>query len=276
MTAVAPVVVWVPGMPTVRLVARATAEAALRGAALRVVSSSVAPDQWPAWRAAAGHLGVTASWEVLPSPPPSPPRARGMPYPLLLEAIRPVLVVTAPEALRGEQARALLPHVDLYVVADDHRDNRSLLREPAVVVGVPESSDGVALLAVAAHEADLRHRHLIIVHAKHEDVATGSHVAEHRWLTAAASPEGSSRTPSSARVVTTRRPVVAALRDHVDTEDVLVLGVHRPGDPGPESLDASLFEDPPCDLLLTSAGLDPGAPSLADDSRPGTLSVVPH
>ena len=241
------VLAWAPAAATVRLVARATAEAALRDGVLHVVSTARAPVQWPSWQAAAANLEVAASWTMVPR------AGRDLPWPrsVLPQTASSALVVTEAATLRGQYGLHLPEHTDLYVVAEDHPEGRSLLREPAVVVGVPATTADAHLLAVAGEEAVRRRRHLIIVHARRPGVTRQMHDRERRWLRLATQ---STQGPTSwaPRVVTTRGPVTSALRNHVDTGDVLVLGVARAGNAeSGDRLSRSLLEDPPCDLLLT-------------------------
>lgn len=246
------VVAWLPADPSVRVMARATAESALRGADLRLLSPAPPPRQWSAWRAAAESLGVKGRWHVVTLGP----------HEEVLDALRAeaacaALVVTDATSLNAAARSQLAQGVDVYVVASARAGTGTRLREPAVVVGVPDSPDSAHLLSTARHEAMLRLRHLIILHAQSRAVDMSGHLLERRWLDAERfDPTGSSRPPS--RVVVTRRPVTNALRDHVEPEDVLVVGVHAPRWDQPLSLDTSLLETPPCDLLLTRTA---GAPS---------------
>ena len=249
------VVAWVSAHPSVRVMARATAEAAERAAELRVLSAGPPPPQWPSWCAAANDLGVTASWTVVAGAS----RCQGVPRSLLSEVAPACLVVTAAESLRGGSgpsvaASALARLTDVYVVAGGERTGRSPTRAPAVVVGVPDVPDQGHLLAVAAREAELRHRNLVILHARSQSLAGLDHTLEHRWLDAVAVAEVPTTSPVPPRVVVTRRSVVDALRDHVDTEDVLVVGVHAPDRAKGDHL-TPLLAAPPCDLLLTSTAV---------------------
>ena len=79
-------------------------------------------------------------------------------------------------------------------------------------------------------------------------------------------PSAAGTTPRNSlapRVVVTLRPVVDALRDHVDREDVLVLGVRQGCDPEEDPVVGALLAAPPCDLLLTSR-----PPELPAGDRP--------
>jgi hypothetical protein len=140
---------------------------------------------------------------------------------------------------------------DVYVVAATTREGGQAMHEPSVVVGVTGRPESEHLLAVATEEARVRNRHLVVVHAVGRSAlpddpmgsawvasATGA-LAQGSW--------GSWRVPT--RFVYAQRPVSAALTDHVEAEDVLVVGVH-PDQPG-GSLDEGIFRAPPCDLLLT-------------------------
>lgn len=255
------VVAWVPTDPSVRVMARATAEAAARGAHLHVVSPAPPVPQWSSWRAAAQSLGVTARWTVVADEPQS----GGMPASLLAETARACLVVTDAGSLRcGTRASpdcwSLTRQADVYVVAGGDGGVRSRTRDPAVVVGVPDVPDAGDLLAVARREAELRHRPLILVHAQPAALAGREHSLEHRWLGMLAVAGPPTAPPVGTRVVVTRRSVLEALRDHVDSEDVLVLGVHAPDRASEDRLDA-LLEAPPCDLLLTCTALSVDADS---------------
>lgn len=247
------VVAWVPTDPSVRVMARATAEAAARGAHLHVVSPAPPMPQWSSWRAAAQSLGVTARWIVVADEPHS----EGMPASLLAETVRACLVVTDAGSLRNGASPAcwsLARQADVYVVAGGDAVVHARTRDPAVVVGVPNVPDAGDLLAVARREAELRHRQLILVHAQPAALAVRDHRMEHRWLGTLATAGPPTATPVGTRIVVTRRSVVEALRDHVDSEDVLVVGVHAPDQASEDRLDA-LLEAPPCDLLLTRTAL---------------------
>lgn len=252
------VVAWLRAEPSVRVMARATAESAVRGAELRLLSPSAPPPQWSSWRSAAASLGVTARWNVV-----ADRLHDGMPYALPAEAARAALVVTDTTSLGAAARSQLAQLVDVYVLATPHAQRRAQLREPAVVVGVPDRPDSADLVSAAGREAELRNRHLIVLHAQSRAVDVPGHVMERRWLTALPSDKTGAPHPSS-RVVLTHRPVTDALRDHVDVDDVLVVGVHPPGAVRLDSLDAALLEAPPCDLLLTrAAGAPAGDPAPA-------------
>ncbi len=245
------VVAWVPVDPSVRVMARATAEAAERGAGLRVLSHAPRPPQWSSWCAAARNLGVSATWTVVSD------RGHdgGLPVALLAELAQADLIVTDAEALRGgrgasQVASTLARHADVYVVANGEGSSRARTRPPEVVVGVPDVPDHGHLLVVASREAEHRHRNLVLVHAQDSSVAGRDHHLEHRWLEALPLVRQPASKPVPARVVLTRRTVLAALRDHVDSEDVLVVGVHPPRHGQQDHL-LPLLEAPPCDLLLT-------------------------
>ena len=271
------VVAWVPTEPSVRVMARATAESADRAANLRVLSPGPPPAQWPSWCAAAKDLGVTASWRVVTGAS----RGTAVPRSVLFEVAQACLVVTTAEALRGgpgasATASFLARHTDVYVVAGGDRAGGSPTRAPAVVVGVPDAPEDRHLLAVAAREAELRHRNLVLVHAEPASLIGCDHGLEHRWLNAAAVGGVPTARTVPTRVVVTRRAVVDALRDYVDGDDVLVVGVHAPDQPESDRL-VSLLEAPPCDLLLTSTAvpaqghlpLRPAMLRLAADERIG-------
>ena len=244
------VAAWLRAEPSVRVMARATAESAVRAAELRLLSPAPSPPQWSSWRSAAASLGVTASWHVVDDS-----SRDGMPDALLAEAARAALVVTDTGSL-GVAARSQLAQlVDVYVVARPQVQVLTRMREPAVVVGVPDSPDSTHLVSAAGREAVLRHRHLIVLHAQSRAVHVPRHVLERRWLTALPSKTGAPQ-PSS-RVVVTDRPVTDALRDHVEAGDVLVVGVHSACGVPTGNLDATLLEAPPCDLLLTRAAEHP-------------------
>jgi hypothetical protein len=243
---------------SVRVMARATAESAVRGAELRLLSPAAPPRQWSSWRSAAASLGVTASWHVVDDGPHD-----GLPDALHAEAARAALVVTDTTSLRAATRLQLAQSVDVYVVTDVRAQSRARMREPAVVVGVPDSPDSKHLVSAAGREAELRHRHLIVLHAQSRAVEVPGHLMERRWLDARRS-DGTGPTSSPSRVVITHRPVTDALRDHVEGDDVLVVGVHPPGHALADSLDASLLEAPPCDLLLTRTT---GAPAGDDTAH---------
>lgn len=264
------VVAWLVVDPSVRVMARATAEAAVRGAELRLLSPAAPPPQWSSWRSAAASLGVTASWHVVDDSPRD-----CMPDALLAEVPRAALVVTDTTSLGTATRSQLAQLVDVYVVTDVRARLGARMREPAVVVGVPDSPDSAHLVSAAGHEADLRHRHLIVLHAQSGEVDAPGHVMERRWLAALPSDKSVANTVAphpSSRVVVTRRPVTEALRDHVEGDDVLVVGVHPPGHVLADSLDASLLEAPPCDLLLTRAAQPP--PGVTADSPHGLNLAV--
>jgi hypothetical protein len=189
------------------------------------------------------------------------------------------LVVTDTTGLEAATRSLLAQNIDVYVVASTPARTRTRMREPAVVVGVPDSPDSAPLLSTAGREAVLRHRHLIVLHAQSRAIDVSGHHLEHRWLDAERfDPTG--RTHPPARVVVTRRPVTEALRDHVEPDDVLVLGVHPAGGGQPGSIDTSLLAAPPCDLLLTrtagAAARDdaPAAQVLELAASPGPNLVV--
>ncbi|TPG17952.1 universal stress protein [Pedococcus bigeumensis] len=256
------VVAWLRAGPSVRVMARATAESAVRRAELCLLSPAPPPPQWSSWRSAAASLGVTASWQVV-----ADGSCDGVPDALLAEAARAALVVTDTGSL-GVAARSQLAQlVDVYVVAKPQVQVLTWLREPAVVVGVPDSPDSTHLVSAAGREAVLRHRDLIVLHAQSRAVDVPRHVLERRWLTALPSDNSGAPHPSS-RVVVTDRPVTDALRDHVEAGDVLVVGVHSPCGVLTGNLDASLLEAPPCDLLLTRAAEHP-----AGDTAPSPLGL---
>ena len=244
------VVAWLRAEPSVRVMARATAESAVRGAELRLLSPAPPPPQWSSWRSAAASLGVTASWHVV-----GDHAHDGVPDALRAEVARAALVVTDTTSLGAVARSQLAQSVDVYVVVSTRPQIRARMREPAVVVGVPDSPDAAPLLSAAGREADLRDRHLIVLHAQSRAVEVPDHLMERRWL-AADRVEGTGPMSSPSRMVVTHRSVTDALRDHVEGEDVLVVGVHPSGVKRSDSLDASLLETPPCDLLLTrTAGL---------------------
>ncbi len=245
------VVAWLRADPSVRVMARATAESAVRGAELRLLSTALPPPQWSSWRSAAASLGVTASWHVVDDSPRD-----GMPDALLREVARAVLVVTDTSCLGADTRSQLAQLVDVYVVTDVRAQSRARMREPAVVVGVPDSPHSAYLVSAAGREAELRHRHLIVLHAQSRAVQVTDHLMERRWLDAQRVNGTGAASPPS-RVVITHRPVTDALLDHVECDDVLVVGVHPPGHPLAGSLDASLLEAPPCDLLLTRTAEPP-------------------
>lgn len=250
------VVAWLSADPSVRVMARATAESAVRGAELRLLSPAPPPLQWSSWRAAAANLGVTASWHVV-----ADESHDGMPDALHAAVARAALVVTDTTSLEAAVRSQLAQSVDVYVVASTRAQTGARMRDPAVVVGVPDSQDSAHLVSAAGREAEFRHRHLIVLHAQSRAVETQGHLKEHRWLDAQAL-DATGAAHSPARVVVTHRPVTDALRDHVDAEDVLVVGVHPPGDEQADSLENLLLETPPCDLLLTRTS---GAP-VGDDT----------
>jgi hypothetical protein len=230
--------------------ARATAEAVERGVGLRVLSQVAPPPQWASWCTAASDLGVSASWTVADDGGPG----AEVPVAGLAELAHASLVVTDARSLLQESdpalaASSLARRADVYVVASVDGPGRARTRRPAVVVGVPDVPDHGHLLEVAAREADHRRRNLILVHAQSASLEGPDHRREHRWLDELSVFEEPAAAPVPARVVVTHRSVVEALRDHVDGEDVLVVGVHAPGqaqhDLGP------LLAAPPCDLLLT-------------------------
>jgi hypothetical protein len=175
-----------------------------------------------------------------------------MPEALLREVPRAALVVTDTSSLGADTRSQLAQLVDVYVVTEVRAQSLVRMREPAVVVGVPDSPESAHLVSAAGHEAELRHRHLIVLHAQSRAVQVPGHLMERRWLDAQRF-HGTGITSSPSRVVITHRPVTDALRDHVEGDDVLVIGVHPPGDLHADSHDASLLEAPPCDLLLTRA-----------------------
>lgn len=250
------VVAWLRADLSIRVMARATAESAVRGADLRLLSTGPPPPQWSSWRSAAASLGVTASWHVV-----ADVSHAGMPDALLAEVARATLVVTDTTSL-GTAARSQLAQVvDVYVVADPRVQALARLREPAVVVGVPDSPESAHLVSAAGREADLRQRHLIVLHAESRVVDVPGHGMERRWLMALPSDNTGAPHPPS-RVVVTHRPVTDALRDHVEGDDVLVVGVHSPTEVHADSLDASLLEAPPCDLLLTQAARRPASETI--------------
>jgi hypothetical protein len=260
------VVAWLSADPSVRVMARATAESAVRGAELRLLSPAPPPLQWSSWRAAAANLGVTASWHVV-----ADGSHDGMPDALHAEVARAALVVTDTTSLGSAARSQLAQSVDVYVVASSRAQTRARMREPAVVVGVPDSPDSAHLVSVAGREADLRHRHLIVLHAQSRAVEAASHVMERRWLDAQRF-DRTVPTCSPSRVVVTHRPVTDALRDHVECDDVLVVGAHPSSDEQSDSLDTSLLETPPCDLLLTRTA---GTPVDGRTARaPGGLNLV--
>jgi hypothetical protein len=193
-----------------------------------------------------------------------------MPDALLAEVPRAALVVTDTTSLGTATRSQLAQLVDVYVVTNVRAQLGARMRAPAVVVGVPDDPDSDHLVSAAGREAELRHRHLIVVHAQSRAVDVPGHVMERRWLTALSSDTTGAPHPSS-RVVLTHRPVTDALRDHVDVDDVLVLGVHPPGDVQVDSLDAALLEAPPCDLLLTRTE---GAPAGDTVPAPRRLDLA--
>lgn len=238
------VVVWAPTGPSVRLMARATAEAAARGADLRLIAPVPPPSPWDSWRRAAHDLGVRATWRTLLRG-----RSAGLPEAVLREAASASVVVV--DAATGAACWSDLVRCgDVYVVAAPTSRGRSAMHEPAVVAGVTDRPDSEHLLTVAVDEARMRNRHLVVVHAVGRsslDDPTGS-----AWVAAATGalaqgPGASWRVPT--RFVYAQRPVSAALTDHVEADDVLVIGVH-PDQPG-GSLDEGILRAPPCDLLLT-------------------------
>lgn len=240
------VVAWLPADPWVRVMARATAEAAVRGVELYLLSPAPPPPQWSSWRSAAASLGVRASWHTVPHG-----THEGMPDALSSEAARAALVVTDTTSFGAATRSQLAQLVDVYVVADTRARSQARTREPAVLVGVPDSADSARLVSAAGREADLRNRNLIVLHAQPRAIEVRGQEMVRRWLAALpCDPTGASRAAS--RVVVTHRPVTDALRDHVDVDDVLVVGVRPPGDEDAHSLDASLLAAPPCDLLLTA------------------------
>jgi hypothetical protein len=156
-------------------------------------------------------------------------------------------------------------------VTNVRAQSRARMREPAVVVGVPDSPDSAHLVSAAGREAQLRHRHLIVLHAQSRAVQVPSHLMERRWLDAQRF-DGTGTASSPSRVVITHRPVTDALRDHVEGDDVLVVGVHPPGHLLADSLDASLLDAPPCDLLLTRVA-EPPTGDTADSPHRLNLAV---
>lgn len=257
------VVAWLPATPWVRVMARATAEAAVRAAELRLLSPAPPPLQWSSWRAAAASLGVKARWHVVTVGP-----HEDVLDALSAEATRAALLVTDAASLDSATRSRLAQSVDVYVVASAQAQTR--MREPAVVVGVPDSPDSAHLLSTAGREAVLRHRHLIVLHAQSRAVDVSGHLLEHRWLDAERfDPAGDARPPT--RVVVTRRPVTKALRDHVEPDDVLVLGVHPTGGGQLDSIETALLETPPCDLLLTRTA---GAPAGDDAPAAQVLELA--
>lgn len=248
------VVAWMPGEPSVRVMARATAESAARGARLRVLSLVAPPAQWSSWQQAALSLGVEARWQVVAALSTAGRAAHGP----LHELAAATLVVTDAAGLREPGATALAPgslvgRTDVYVVAPGSGASASRMHEPAVVVGVSDDPGDRHLVGVAGLEAGLRHRHLVVLHARPRGLGDSDHTMEHRWMDALPSAAGSTpRSSLAPRVVVTLRPVVDALRDHVDREDVLVLGVRQGCDPEEDPVVGTLLAAPPCDLLLTS------------------------
>ena len=254
----ADVVAWAPGGPSVRLVARATAECAAREARLQVWSPEL-PAQWPSWRAAAAVLGVDATWHHVVTGDLERVLVAGAPSRAAL------LVVEAATALSCG-AYDLARHADVYVVSDASGGptGDTLMHEPAVVVGVATEAELDHVLAVARHAAALTHRRVIVVHAFPEGGLPVGVDAEPGWGDALAD-RGGQDVPQ--RLVLTSRTVPAALRDHVEPSDVLVLGVHPPG--ADSGVHASLLAMPPCDLLLTAVS------SEDLDGRPaGRLTLV--
>jgi hypothetical protein len=258
-----------PAEPSVRVMARATAESAARGARLRVLSLVAPPPQWSSWQRAAGSQGIEASWQVVAST--SVP-GRLAPEPLH-EMGRAALVVTDAPALRSMadlplSSAAVIARVDVYVVAPTVVSSRPRMHEPAVVVGVSDHPGDVRLVGAAALEAQLRRRHLVVLHARLRSVRSVDHRMEHRWLDALPSPTATAPGFLPAQVVVTHRPVVMALRDHVDSEDVLVLGL-RPGCSAEEDpVVGALLSAPPCDLLLTRGwARQAGSVRRPDDER---------
>jgi hypothetical protein len=206
-----------------------------------------------------------ASWHVVKTG-----HHDGLPDALRAEAAGAALVVTDATSLEAAARSQLAQAVDVYVVAPTRPQTLPRLREPAVVVGVPDSPDYVHLLSAAGREAEFRHRHLIVLHAQSRGVEVSSHVLARRWLEAQRfDPTGAARPPS--RVVVTHRPVTNALRDHVEAEDVLVVGVHPIGAQQPNHLETSLLEEPPCDLLLTRTT---GFPAAGDTKATERLNLA--
>ncbi|WP_344132602.1 hypothetical protein [Pedococcus bigeumensis] len=261
------VLAWMPTEPSVRVMARATAEAAARGAGLRVLSLAAPPPQWPSWQRAASSQGIEASWRVVASAAPGSTAPEA-----LHELGKAALVVTEASGLRDMvdppvSSAAVVARADVYVVAQARVSSRPRMHEPAVVVGVSDDPGDVHLVGAAAVEAQLRRRHLVVLHARLRAVRGVDHRMEHRWLDALASFTQASPGFLPAQVVVTHRPVVNALRDHVDSEDVLVLGV-RPGCPPQEDpVVGALLSAPPCDLLLTRRSARPtgGLRPVADE-----------
>ena len=253
MTGPAVVVVWAPAGASVRLMARATSECAARETRLQVWSPA-SPAQWPSWRAAAAVLGVEASWHHVGSDDLE--RA-------LTTAARSgvALVVVDAATLLSHDAFDLARQADVYVVTDASAAPRgaTLMHEPAVVVGVASRAELTHLMAVARHAAALSHRRVIVVHALPEDGLPLADEAEHGWKDALVD-SGSQDVPR--RLVLTRRTVPAALRDHVESSDVLVLGVHPPG--AERGVHAAVLAAPPCDLLLTALVPTQGEEPAAD------------
>lgn len=245
MTSSAAVVAWSPGSPSVRLMARGTAEAAARNLPLRVFSAAPRPGQWAAWQTAASDLGVRATWQRVPG------GTDGLPDALRRESSRSPVVVVDTDTVGGTWHQ-LVRLSDVYVTARVQPRRRTVTHEPAVVVGVSGGPESPRLQLVASHEAELRGRHLVVVHAE-DDADHGGPLSDGSILETPSSGrarrylEVPARVPT--QVVFTRRPVGAALRDHVEADDVLVVGVHPDEPVG--SLDEQFFRTSPCDLLLT-------------------------
>jgi hypothetical protein len=194
-----------------------------------------------------------------------------MPEALASEVARAALVVTESTSLVAAARAQLAQIVDVYLVAGAQAQPRARMREPAVVVGVPEGPESAHLVSTAGHEAELRHRQLIVLHAQSRDVHVPDHLMERRWLEAQHRDENRAAR-STPRVVLTHRAVTDALRDHVEADDVLVVGVHPAGDVRAASLESSLLESPPCDLLLTRTT---GTPTGGDPAHaPRGLNVA--
>jgi nucleotide-binding universal stress UspA family protein len=145
----------------------------------------------------------------------------------------------------------------LLVVGTTRRATPDLGRSPAIVVGLATEGPLEDLLSIAAHEAELRETNVIVVHA-----AEGKVEADLRpvWAAVASVFDGSRWADVPHRVVISHDQPVAALVEHTEVGDLLVVGTRGGGRLAglvPGSVCRGVLDAMPCDVLVVPPGHRP-------------------